>query len=141
MGECAFWCDIIFTKCICVIKNCNRKLLLSTNCTSLTTLGTFIFMFPNILTTYCNLQNKLFCGPSLGMYINISAIVLSLQIPYNCPLFFAFSSPLIIPYNFWYCGFLKNERHCGYDKIRKCWHTVFCIYYILQAVRGQRKRG
>ena len=35
----------------------------------------------NVLFTICNLQKGLFCVSTFGMYINLTAIVLSLQIP------------------------------------------------------------
>ena len=38
---------------------------------------------PSISTTNCNLQKRLYCVSSLGMYINLLDIVLSLYIPEN----------------------------------------------------------
>ena len=37
--------------------------------------------YPNVSTTNCNLQKGQLCKSTLGMYIDLSAIVLSLQIP------------------------------------------------------------
>ena len=42
--------------------------------------------FPNVSTTNCDYEKGYFCVLSLGMYINLSGIVLFLQIPAQHPL-------------------------------------------------------